>query len=148
MEFHGQCRHTKPDGSRCRANGRTGSGLCFAHDPALRSKRDAARRAGGRKRAAKVMALPPDTPDLPLASMADVASLLAVTINQTRRGELDPRVANSLGYLGSVLVKALEQSDLERRIQALEDAAATRHQKAPTELSPNEPSPPCVTSGG
>jgi hypothetical protein len=80
--------------------------------------------------------------------MADVALLLAVTINQARRGELDPKVANCVGYLGSVLVKTLEQSDLARRNQALEDAAATRHQKAPTEPSPNEPSPPCVTSGG
>jgi hypothetical protein len=135
MEGQRQCLHVKPDGSRCRANGRPASGLCFAHDPTLACKREAARRAGGRKRAAKAAVLPPDTPDLALASMADVASLLAATINQTRRGQLDPKVANCVGYLGSVLVKTLEQSDLERRILMLEATEAARQQKTAQDRS-------------
>ena len=131
-----QCEHVKPGGERCKAFALPGVECCFFHDPTKATERAAARRAGGRKRAAKAAVLPPDAPDLPLATMADVAALLAVTVNQTRRGELDPKVANCLGYLGSVLVKTLEQSDLERRIQALEGAAAARQQQAPTARYP------------
>jgi hypothetical protein len=130
------CLHVKADGTPCRAPALAASQYCYFHDPAKAQERTAARRAGGRKRSQPAVVLAPDTPDLALASMADVASLLAVTINQTRRGELDPKVANCVGYLGSVLVKTLEQSDLERRIQMLEEAEAVRHQKAFTERYP------------
>jgi hypothetical protein len=45
--------------------------------------------------------------------------LLADSINRLRRGQLDPRVANSMGYLASVLLKALDQR-LEDRLAHLE----------------------------
>jgi hypothetical protein len=68
--------------------------------------------------------LPPDTPNLPLASVADVVTMLGATINQVRRGELDVRVANAVGYLGGVLLKGLQEGELEQRIAALEEQAA------------------------
>jgi hypothetical protein len=40
-------------------------------------------------------------------------------INRLRRGQLDPRVANAMGYLASVLLKALDQR-LEERLAHLE----------------------------
>jgi hypothetical protein len=126
-----QCQHVKPDGSRCRAKGRPGSGLCFAHDPALQKKRDAARKAGGKSRAARTVVLPPDTPDLELKTLADVAGCLAATINQVRKGLLDVRVGNAVGYLCATLAKVLEGSDLERRLLELEARDAERQQKHP-----------------
>jgi hypothetical protein len=64
--------------------------------------------------------LPVDTPDHSLASPKDVSHLLADSINQLRRGELDPRVANAVGYLSTVLLRALEQGPLEDRVAKLE----------------------------
>jgi hypothetical protein len=64
--------------------------------------------------------LPVDTPDHSLASPKDVSHLLADSINQLRRGELDPRVANAVGYLSTVLLRALEQGPLEDRMAKLE----------------------------
>jgi hypothetical protein len=45
---------------------------------------------------------------------------LGASINQLRRGQLDPRVGNAIGYLASVLLRALEQGPLEERLAHLE----------------------------
>ena len=122
-----QCKGTKADGTRCRTNAMTGSEYCFFHDPAKAEEQEAARQAGGR--VGKTRVLPPDTPDAPLSSMADVVALLGQTINQLRRGEIDPRVANAVGYLSGTLLKALQQGDIEQRLADLE--AIARHQESP-----------------
>lgn len=119
-----QCRHIKSDGERCKANAARDSDLCFFHDPAKAGERAAARRAGGEKGRAAV--LPPGTPDASLGSIADVAAVIGQTINQVRRGEVDPRVANAVGYLAGVLLKALEVGEVERRLEALEEIVNRR----------------------
>jgi hypothetical protein len=64
--------------------------------------------------------LPADTPDQPLGSPQNVADLLADSINRLRRGQLDPRGANAMGYLATVLLRALEQGPLEERLARIE----------------------------
>jgi hypothetical protein len=61
-----------------------------------------------------------ETPDNPLRNTQDVSVLLGESINQVRRGQLDPRVANAVGYLASILLAALQQGPLEERLQRLE----------------------------
>ncbi len=122
-----QCKQIKADGTRCQANTRTGSEYCFFHDPATAEEQEAARQAGGR--VGKTKALPAETPDVPLSSVAEVVGLLGETINQLRRGEIDPRVANAVGYLSGTLLKALQQGDIEQRLADLE--AIARHQESP-----------------
>jgi hypothetical protein len=68
--------------------------------------------------------LPSDTPDHPLSNTKEVSAFLADSINQLRRGELDPRVANGMGYLTTVLLRALEQGPLEERMAKIEAALA------------------------
>ena len=75
---------------------------------------------GGINRSQPAIALPPETPDHPLNNVHDVSLLLGHSINQVRRGQLDPRVANAVGYLASILLGALQQGPLEERIQRLE----------------------------
>lgn len=122
-----QCKQIKADGTRCRAHALTGSEYCFAHDPSRVEERQAARQAGGRVGKTKV--LPPDTPDVPLSSATEVVALLGQTINQVRRGDVDPKVANTVGYLSGVLIRALEAGDIEQRLAVLE--AIVTHQEAP-----------------
>ena len=50
----------------------------------------------------------------------DAIALIAETINQVRKGEIDPRVANSVGFLANILIKAVDQVRLETRIEQLE----------------------------
>lgn len=98
------------------------SAYCFFHDPACAGQRTRARRAGGHRNRAAI--LPPTAPTRRLGTAADVTDLLAETINQVRRGELDPKVANSVGYLASVLLRAIEAGALEERLARLEAAVA------------------------
>jgi hypothetical protein len=46
--------------------------------------------------------------------------LLAQSIVEIRSGKLDPKLANSISYLGTGFLRALEVSDLETRLAALE----------------------------
>lgn len=119
-----RCRFVKSDGTPCRANARRGSRRCFFHstDAAAARARQKARKAGGRARSRKAVVLPRGTSDVPLESVADVVRLLATTINRTQRGAIDVKVANATGYLASVLLRTLQESDIETRLRALEEA--------------------------
>ena len=119
-----QCQHQKANGHRCQANAMSGSPFCFFHDPRMATERTEARRAGGQKNKAAV--LPTETPDHALTGVQDVVALLGETINQVRRGQIDPKVSNAVGYLAGILLKALEQGDLEQRLAALESIVKGR----------------------
>jgi hypothetical protein len=83
-----------------------------------------AQRAGGLRN--KAVSLSADTPDCNLKNAGDVIALLGTTINQVRRGQVDPRIANTIGYLSATLLKAQELGNIEQRLSALE--IATKHQ--------------------
>ncbi len=87
-----KCEFRKKDGERCDANAQAGKDSCVFHDPA------------------------------PLRNTTEVSAFLAKSINQVLRGALDPRVANSAGYLANVLLRSLEQGPLEIRMARLEAA--------------------------
>ena len=63
--------------------------------------------------------LPSSVPDAKLQNAGDAVKLLAETINQVRRGEIDPKVANTVGYLTGLLMKGLRESETERRLAGL-----------------------------
>jgi hypothetical protein len=91
------------------------------HDaPMTVAERSRARQAGGVARSRVPAVLPGDTQELPLRNTSDVCALLAESINQVRRGQLDPRVGNAVGYLASILLGALQQGPLEERLERLE----------------------------
>jgi len=114
------CQNVKSDRGRCRARPVSGSPFCFFHDPAKGQEREAAQRAGGLRN--KLAVLPSTTPDAVLVTGKDVVQLLGKAINQVLRGEIDPKVANAVGYLGGLLMKAIHETELEVRLAALERA--------------------------
>ena len=115
-----KCQFRKKNGERCGADSQTGKTLCIFHDPARADDGQRARQAGGLSRSRPARVLPSNTPEHCLDSPKDVSNLLAASINQLRRGKLDPRVANAVGYLSTVLLRALEQGSLEERMAKLE----------------------------
>jgi hypothetical protein len=139
-----KCQSRKQDGTICSANAQVGSDLCVFHDPTKADDGQRARRAGGLARGKPATLLPADCPDVELANSKDVSNLLAQSISQVRRGELDPRVANTIGYLSGILLKALEHGVLEERVQKLEIAAQEERQGA---LNPLEIPDPTRGSG-
>jgi len=78
-----------------------------------------ARQKGGYAR--KSPTLPKNIPEFELKVAEDVVRLLSITINQVRRGEIDPRVANAVGYLSGIILKAKEQGDIEKRLKQIEE---------------------------
>ena len=69
----------------------------------------------------------------------DLRELLAESIIEIRAGKLDPRVANALGYLGASYLRALEVSDVESRLDALEGVQRAQERAI---LQPNSPDDP------
>lgn len=115
------CRARKHDGSTCGATALAGSEFCFFHDPSKAADRRAAQSLGGQGN--RMRTLGEAAPDVKLQDAGDVATFLCETMNQVRKGLIDPRIANTLGYLANLLVKAIDQNDLEMRVAKLEEVS-------------------------
>lgn len=118
-----QCSYIKTDGSQCKAFAISNSNYCFFHVANGAAARFAGSR-GGRKAVAlaRKKRLPPGPVNL--RCIEDILSLLEGSINEVRKGQVESRVANSVGYLANILIKAIEQGELQRRVQALEQRGA------------------------
>lgn len=51
--------------------------------------------------------------------------MLAAVINHTLAGKVDVRISGAVSALSNTLARVLEQSDLEKRIEALEERIST-----------------------
>jgi hypothetical protein len=123
--FRRPCKSLKRSGGECRTGRVTGSDYCFFHDPNRKAERKAAQSTGGQKN--RMAVLPNSTPDVTLRSAGDELKLLEDTINQVRRGEIDPKIANVIGYLCALRTKTRHEFATERRLSILE-AAIKRNQ--------------------
>lgn len=113
-----QCKHTKDNGEQCNANAMTGSDFCFLHNPEIseEDKKEAQTR-GGQNRARIIKEA---LPEIKIKTSKDAVLLLTDTINRVRAGEMDTKIATTIGYLSGHLIKAYEVSDLEERFSRLE----------------------------
>jgi hypothetical protein len=55
-----------------------------------------------------------------LQTTQDLRRYLAGLINRTETGKIDANLARSLTYMTSILMRAIESSDLEKRIEEIE----------------------------
>jgi len=123
------CKARKWDESRCQAAALPGSDFCFFHDPSQAAARREAQALRGRQNRMKI--LDADAPEVKVKHCRDVVAFMSETINQVRKGVIDPRVANAVGYLANILIKAMEQGQLESRIETLELLVKGRSQAIP-----------------
>src|ERR1700722_17831905 len=112
------CSAIKRDRTRCSAATIPGSEFCFFHDPEKAEDRRQAQSQGGRNNRMKT--LPESAPNVRVGNSGDAIALISQTINQVRKGQIDPRIANSVGFLANILLKAVERDKLETRIAQLE----------------------------
>ena len=111
-----RCAHVHPSGKPCGGFAVAGSAACFAHAPEQAAKRDEARRRGGRAGRGATLA----ESNVAIRSLSDIVGLVEATINDVRAGRVDVRIANSVAVLSNVAIRAIERSDLEQRLTALE----------------------------
>lgn len=53
-------------------------------------------------------------------NLNDCKRYVASVINRMESGDVDPNLGSKLGYLVTILVKILEQTDLEKRLERIE----------------------------
>ena len=120
------CKAKTRAGTPCQVAALPGADYCFFHDPAKADERREAQGLGGRQNRMKT--LDAAAPDVKIEDCQDVVALMSGTINQVLKGQIDPRVANTVGYLANVTIRAVEQGNLERRIAELEALFRSRSQ--------------------
>lgn len=110
-----RCQYISKIGSRCHADVQTGKSYCFFHDPGQKDKQAQARKQGGEARSHEIdkITMPPDLPVIPLVTPFDVARLLAETINQFRRKEIDLRAAKAISNMASLLLRSLKDAAMQ-----------------------------------
>jgi hypothetical protein len=111
------CEFVHPDGRRCEAAPVRGERWCCFHHPGLAEKRKQAQSAGGKTQARKALS---EAPLVRLDSRDAIIDLLSETVQQVRTGQLDPKIANAVGYLCNVIRQLVEQEDIERLAQEIE----------------------------
>jgi hypothetical protein len=112
------CKANKLDGSKCRTAALPQSEFCLFHDPSRAKQCKEGRSRGGRGNRLKT--LNSQVPDLRIENSFDIIEISSQTINQVRKGELDPRIANAVGYHLLIVMRAIEQSEVQTRIARLE----------------------------
>jgi hypothetical protein len=128
-----QCKSKTRHGSRCKARALVDEDNCAFHrHPGLAAELGS---KGGRGRAVYSVDVLKQF-DAPRTA-ADLRDLLAQSIVEIRGGKLDPKLANSISYLGMGFLRALETSDLESRLVALERHYQKTYQaKSESEIEP------------
>lgn len=111
-----RCSTNNRNGKRCGAWAAAGLDKCALHsDPEL-----AAKLGSKHGRRATLPSEPFAAPMIPPKTAGDVRDALANTMAQVHARQIDTKTANALAYLATSLLRAIEVSDLERRLEALE----------------------------
>ncbi|HOD02895.1 MAG TPA: hypothetical protein PKN28_06170 [Clostridiales bacterium] len=111
-----QCKAILDDGEQCGAYALKGKDYCFSHDPSSREAKLEAVRNGGLVKKVRI-----DEPltQVDIVTAKDVVRLLTVTIEEVRTGKLDPRIANTIGFLAGHLTRAYEIAELEQKVDEI-----------------------------
>ncbi len=114
-----KCKHIKDDGSPCKGFAVKDSNYCWAHTPDINNKeKQYSRYRGGVNRHSRAKTA---IPKIVLNTMRDIPAFLVCTIDRMNSGAIDVRLGTAIGYLSNVLMKSYELSDLERRVENVEN---------------------------
>jgi hypothetical protein len=108
------CGAKTKTGDRCKAAA-VENGLCAFHADPKRAAQLG--RLGGQKnrrqRTGARHTRPPQT-------AKEIKEILAETMVGVQSGQLNPKIGSVIAYMGSALLKAIETTEMEERLQALE----------------------------
>jgi len=125
------CTASRADGQPCRASPAPGRTLCRWHDPApeARQRHIAEARRGGHAKAygslVSGVPLADAVASFDLGTPDGLRQLLAAVLRGLASLPLDVRAANSFAQVAGVQRALIESSDLDARIRALEERAAS-----------------------
>ena len=113
-----KCEFIKTDGEKCEAHAIKDSEFCYFHNPDISDEEKREAQSNGGK--TKALTLKEALPEIALTTPNHAVFLIADTISRVRAGTLDIRTANCLGFLSDKLLKAFEVSQLNNRVEFLE----------------------------
>lgn len=100
-----------------------GSKYCYLHNTDVsESSKNEARSKGGKQKIIKV--LNPLKDNIKINNVNDINILITFLINEVLGNRLDLRVATGVTYMANCLLKVFEISDIEKRIDAIEQNIA------------------------
>ena len=113
-----KCNFIKPNGEKCKTNAMK-NGFCYFHNPEIseEEKRNAVAKGG---KSNKLLMVNSRFPEFKLYNAKDVSRLLALMISKVMTNELDLRIATGVTYIASHLLKAFEQTDLQKQLDNIE----------------------------
>jgi len=111
----------------CNANAMENSKYCFSHNPeSSEAKLQAVTNGGLAKKKQELLSLEP----IEIKTPQDIIALLEDTINRVRKinesGDMPLKVANAIGFLATHLLRAIESSDLDKRLEIVESVIFQR----------------------
>lgn len=126
-----KCTSARADGQPCKAKALPGEAVCWAHHPGMAERRREGQRRGGQmkgnlRRAARQWAAAGQ-----VIENDDLPAMLRAAMLDLRIGRIEPAVATALATLAKASVAITVDIDLEKRIEALEADAASRHLSQP-----------------
>ena len=113
-----QCKHIKDSGEQCRASAMD-NGYCYLHNPDIpEEEKQLARVKGGENNIVLVGEIMGESK---VRTSEDIVELMESVINRVKQGNLDIRVANTIGYLAGVTQKAIREVEVEDRLKRIEN---------------------------
>lgn len=122
-----QCTFIKSDQTQCRAQAMTNESYCFAHHPNTQTEHQEAVKKGGLASRRDRLELAPIT----LRTPSDAVLLLEEVINGVRSGNIPPAIGNTLAYICSHALKAMEVASLDNRLEIIESIIIERKVRRP-----------------
>lgn len=126
---NGKCREKTKAGGQCAAPAVRGGLRCALHNDPDRAAQ-LGRKGGANNR--KVYE-DNDREIPPPQNARDVKNFLSEAMARIRAGRMDPKLGTTLGYLGTSLLRAIETSDIEERLEKLEHGLKGPSQEAGTD---------------
>jgi hypothetical protein len=114
------CSAIARSGSRCRTPVVAGSSFCYLHAPEMAERRREAAVKGGRNRSAKARALKQIPPAM---SAEDLAGWLSLLFTNVMAGRIEPKIGTACATIARTLHEVKHATELEERLQALEQSA-------------------------
>ncbi len=114
-----KCEQKKLNGKQCKNPALHSDKYCYWHSKNISEiEKHNNRSAGGRNKIIKVNG---NFPNLKLTSIKDISKLNALMVNKVLSDTLDLRIATGIAYLLNLQLKLIETSELEKRLQQIED---------------------------
>ena len=132
-----QCKFIKLNNQQCEANAMEDNDFCFLHNPYISEEEKKGMQSKGGK--ANKIAIKEPLEALEIKDTKDVIFLISDTINRVRAGQMDTKIANCIFYGSGQLIKALETSEIQEKLELVNALILERKSKDTKLYETNKP---------